>query len=70
MKYLEETLKQCKHCGKQTKHHRTNSKPGFGMILLHIILTVITSGLWLLLLLPYYLFTTKIGGWSCSECSN
>lgn len=68
MNYIEQTMKHCSSCGHKTRHSRSNSKPGFGMILLHIILTCLTMGIWLVPLLVWYFMTMKVGGWTCEKC--
>ncbi len=67
-KDIEQTLKPCKKCSKQTIHHRAISKTSLFMLLVHIVLTVCTGGIWLVLLIIWKLLNTKIGGWSCKEC--
>ena len=68
MKVIEEKLNHCDKCECTTKHHRNNTKTGLIMILVHIVLTVFTMGLWLALLIFYKLVTAKIGGRKCSNC--
>ena len=67
-KEIEETLKHCSMCNKQTKHMRNNTKTGLVMFLVHLVLTVFTWGVWLVLLIIWKILNTKIGGWTCSEC--
>lgn len=67
-KAIEQTIKDCKRCSKKTVHHRASSKTGLIMFLVHIVLTIVTAGVWLVLLLVWMLLNTKIGGWSCQEC--
>jgi predicted nucleic acid-binding Zn ribbon protein len=67
-KYIEEQLKKCSKCKKTTKHYRNNTKTSLFMFLVHIVLTVVTAGVWLVLLIVWKLLNTKIGGWKCSEC--
>ena len=69
-KVIEQKLKHCNKCGKTTKHHRNNTTTGLVMILIHIVLTVVTAGIWLALLIIYKLLTAKVGGWKCEECVN
>lgn len=66
--YIEEQLKRCKKCGKTTKHFRNNSKSSGFMLLVHLVLTVATVGVWLVLVIVWKILNTKIGGWKCSEC--
>tara|TARA_B100001059_G_scaffold219537_1_gene240693 strand:- start:446 stop:658 length:213 start_codon:yes stop_codon:yes gene_type:complete len=68
-KYIEEQLKNCSKCGKTTKHFRNNSKSSGFMLLIHLLLTIATVGVWLILVIIWKLLNTKIGGWKCSECS-
>jgi hypothetical protein len=69
MKYVEQKLKNCKKCGRQTMHGRNNSKTtGLG-ILVHLILILFTAGVWLLPLLIWKMMTAKFGGWKCTECT-
>ncbi len=69
-KVIEEQLKQCKKCEKTTKHYRNNSQSSGFMLLIHLVLTVVTVGIWLILVIVWKLLNTKIGGWRCSECSS
>ena len=66
--YIEEQLKSCSKCKKTTKHFRNNSKSSGFMLLVHLILTVCTMGVWLALVIIWKILNTKIGGWKCSEC--
>jgi hypothetical protein len=68
-KYIEEILMKCGDCKKSTKHHRNNSKSSGFMILVHLVLTVFTVGIWLLLAIIWKLLNHKVGGWKCSECN-
>jgi len=45
---IEEQLKNCNKCKKTTKHHRSNSKSSGFMLLVHLVLTVSTVGIWLI----------------------
>lgn len=67
-KVIEQTLKHCKKCSKQTIHHRANNKTGLLMFLVHLVLTIATAGVWLVLVIIWALLNAKIGGWSCKEC--
>lgn len=67
-KVIEEQLKYCSKCGKTTKHHRNNTKSSGFMLLVHLVLTVVTTGIWLVFIIIWKLLNTKIGGWKCSEC--
>lgn len=64
---VEQRLLFCSNQGKKTIHHRNAEK--FNWIL-HIILIVITLGLWLFVL-AFLLFANLFinhGNWECSEC--
>lgn len=67
-KAIEETLKHCKKYGKTTRHLRNTNKTGPVMFLVHLVLTVVTGGIWLIFLVVWMLLNTKIGGWKCGEC--
>lgn len=67
-KVLEEQLKHCKKCQKDTIHRRNNSKSSGFMLLVHLVLTVVTAGIWLVLVILWKILNTKVGGWKCSEC--
>jgi len=66
---IEEQLMKCKKCSKTTKHHRNNSKSSGFMLLVHLVLTVCTVGVWLILIIIWKILNSKIGGWACGECS-
>lgn len=67
-KAIEETLKHCSKCNRKTVHLRNTNKTGLIMFLVHIVLTVITTGVWLILLVIWLILNAKIGGWTCNEC--
>lgn len=67
-KALEQKIKACKHCKKKTVHNRTTNKTSLIMFLVHIVLTVVTAGVWLVLLIVWMILNAKIGGWTCQEC--
>jgi hypothetical protein len=67
---IEEQLQKCKKCNKKTKHHRNNTKSSGFMLLVHLVLTVCTVGVWLVLIIIWKILNSKIGGWECSECGN
>ena len=67
-KAIEETLKHCSKCNKKTVHMRNANKTGLVMFLVHIVLTIVTYGIWLVLLVIYLILNAKIGGWTCREC--
>ena len=68
MKTIEEKLKHCNKCERETIHQRNGTKTGLIMILVHIVLTIGTAGIWLALLIVYKILTAKVGGWKCSRC--
>lgn len=68
MKTIEQHMKHCSRCNRKTVHVRNVSKTGAVGFLVHLVMTVITAGAWLVLLVAYKLLTMKIGGWSCGEC--
>jgi len=69
MLVLQEQLKYCPHCDRQTVHQRNNKRMSWGM---HFVLTVFTLGLWLFvwsITVIWHLFTKPIAGrWTCSVC--
>jgi hypothetical protein len=67
-KTIEETLKRCGPCGKQTIHMRNHSTTSGIMIVVHIFLILGTFGVWLALLIIWKVLNAKIGGWTCKEC--
>ena len=66
--YIEEKLINCKSCGKATKHHRNNNKSTGFMLLVHVLLTLCTFGVWFFLIASWKILFWKVGGWICSEC--
>jgi hypothetical protein len=67
-KAIEQKIKHCKTCQRKTKHMRETTRTGLLMFLVHLVLTVITAGLWLALVVVWLLLNTKIGGWLCEQC--
>jgi len=49
---------------------RNNSQSSGFMLLIHLVLTTVTAGIWLALIIIWKLLNAKIGGWICSECSS
>ena len=68
MKAIEKTIKHCNDCDTSTTHERNISKTSWLMIAIHLILIIITGGIWLAMIITWKVLTVKIGGWSCSEC--
>lgn len=73
-KIVENKMCNCSTCGHSTMHHRNINKMGAGEGLIHLILVVVTMGVWLMALIPFMLFrnlTNPVwGGWVCSKCGN
>ena len=67
-KIIEETLMHCGKCKKKTIHLRNGSKTGLLMFLVHLVLTVMTFGVWLVIVVVWMVLNAKIGGWMCKEC--
>lgn len=57
---LEQSTKMCRTCGK----HTVVQRPGANHVL-HLLLTILTAGLWLVI---WVLSAVRIGGWRCSQC--
>ena len=68
MKTIEQQLKVCHNCKKHTTHLRNKTSTGLFMLLIHVILTVMTVGVWLVLAVVWKIMNRKIGGWRCEEC--
>lgn len=66
--HIEETLRKCAKCKKTTKHYRNNSSSSAFAVLIHLVLAVLTMGVWLVLIVIWKVLNAKIGGWRCSEC--
>lgn len=68
---IEEQLKHCAYCDKQTRHMRNNVKSSGFAIFIHVILTLLTVGIWLIPLVLYKLILMMFtGSWKCSECES
>ena len=67
---IEQTIKNCRQCGKKTIHIRSINQTSIFMALVHLVLTVISCGVWLVLLIAWVLINKKIGGWACNECNH
>ena len=57
---MQEATGLCKRCDCQTLIRRQGTNH-----ILHLIITVVTCGLWLIV---WVLASVKIGGWRCSTC--
>ncbi len=68
-KVIEQSLMFCPNCNKKTMHYKETKKLSW---LMHLVLTLITGGLWLAFLfitMIWHVFTKKIGGKrTCSNC--
>ena len=67
MKAIESKIKHCTICNKTTEHHRNSSSTSFVMGLVHVVLTLASAGIWLLILIVWKLLNTKVGGWKCTH---
>ena len=65
--YVQQSLKHCSKCKKTTLHQRNNSKSSGFMIFVHLVLTIVTAGLWLLPVLLVKLLSFRVGGWKCAN---
>lgn len=68
MKAIQEQIRKCNLCGKETLQRRNVTRTGLLGFLLHGCLVVITGGLWLIVVALLLLARITIGGWKCSEC--
>lgn len=59
---MDQASKFCGGCQRQV----LAARPGTNHVL-HLILTVLTVGLWLI---PWLLSCVKIGGWKCQTCGS
>ncbi len=68
-KVVEQSLAFCPNCQKKTMHYKETKKLSW---LMHLVLIIITAGLWLAFLvitMIWHMFTKKIGGKrTCSQC--
>ena len=70
--YILEEMVHCKNCGHDTLHRKNAKKMSW---LMHLFLTVITAGLWLIVwgilflwhIINKYL-TSLVNSWNCSKC--
>lgn len=70
--YVLEEMVHCKNCGHDTLHRKNAKKMSW---LMHLFLTVITAGLWLIvwgILFLWHIINkslTSLGNsWTCSKC--
>lgn len=68
MKYVEQRVKYCKACGRATLQHRNARKLGAAGWVINLVLVLVTSGLWLIVMLFGWLLNVRIGGWVCAGC--
>jgi uncharacterized protein (DUF983 family) len=67
MEYVQEKIKFCKKCNRNTKHYRNAKKPNY---LLHLILIIVTGGLWIVPFLFLIIFGIEIwrDKYRCEAC--
>ncbi len=65
---IEQCVKWCQHCKKKIIHLRNATKMGGAAFLFHLFMTVITSGIWLIVPIAGAILNTSIGGWVCQDC--
>ena len=68
MKTTEEKIQKCGNCNRVTKHYRNTEKSSGFMIMLHVILILLTAGIWIPVIVIWKLLFAKIGGWFCGSC--
>jgi len=68
MKTVEQQFKACTNCAKHTIHLRNVNNTGLFMLLVHLILAIVTAGVWLLFAIVWKIMNKKIGGWRCQDC--
>lgn len=66
-RYVEECVKHCSRCRRSTRHHRTNTRSSGFMIMIHVLLTLFTAGLWLVPVILVKVLACQIGGWRCTQ---
>ena len=69
-KKIEEKIGYCKRCDRQNVFQRSSNAMGLGMMIIHMALTIITGGLWLIALALILFMNIRVGGWVCSSCGN
>ena len=62
---VEQQLMFCQHDQKTTLHYRNAKKRNW---ILHIVLALITGGLWLIVMLFLALTSGSKDLWTCSQC--
>jgi len=68
VRVIEEQMMKCKKCKGVTRHYRNNTESSGFMLLVHLVLTLATFGMWLALVVIWKILNTKVGGWRCSKC--
>jgi len=68
MKHIEQKVKHCNTCNKQTLHYKNSSKINW---LLHIFLVIVTAGVWIIPFLLIVILGANV--WDsekfvCSSC--
>lgn len=70
MKTIKQELKPCKQCERQTLHQKNSSNINW---LLHIFLTIVTAGLWIIPFLLIVFLGMNVWDrekWVCSVCGS
>lgn len=65
---IEEKLMRCDFCEKTTKFQRNHTKSSGFMLLVHFFLTILTAGVWLVLVSIVKLINEPVEKWRCEEC--
>ena len=68
--FIEEKLKKCETCSRTTTHQRNNTKSTGFMLLVHLVLSIITAGVWFVCIVSWKLMNLKFGGWVCIVCGS
>ena len=66
---LDRNIQKCKKCGDQTIHIKAVKRMTFFGLIGHFLLSAVTGGLYLFVLIPALLFN-KNGDWTCEKCMN
>jgi hypothetical protein len=56
---IEETMLRCKKCKRETVHQKSRHASSWFMILIHIILIIMTAGIWIIFLGMWMLGSKK-----------
>lgn len=69
MKAIQEQIRPCNTCGKETLQRRNVTPTGILDFLIHGCMLLITGGLWLgVIVLLILVRSVMAGKWICSEC--